>query len=66
MHITIDGFSGGMTPPHREDAIAFALTLLLEGYGVRVNGIPVIVEYGPGYNSVVWNEGDYKGEALQP
>lgn len=64
MFVSIDGFSGGMTPPNHDDAIAFVLTLLLEGYCVRVNSLRVNVEYGPGYNSVIWGEGDYEGRAL--
>jgi hypothetical protein len=64
MHITIDGFSGGITAPNAEEATSLALTLLLEGYGVRVNALRVNVEYGPGYNSVVWGEGDYVGDRL--
>jgi hypothetical protein len=65
MHITIDGFSGGITARNNDDAISLALTLILEGYGVRVNGLRVNVEYGPGYNSVVWGEGDYVGDRLE-
>lgn len=64
MHITIDGFSGGITAPNADEAVSLALTLLLEGYCVRVNSLRVIVEYGPGYNTVVWGEGDYEGRAL--
>ena len=64
MHITISGFAGGITGRNAEDSVSLALTLLLEGYSVQVNGLRVLVEYGPGYNSVIWDEGDYKGEAL--
>jgi len=65
MHITIDGFSGGITARNNEDAVALALTLLLEQYGVRVNGLQVRVEYGPGYDTVVWAEGDFSNEPLR-
>lgn len=64
MHITISGFSGGITARTNDEAIALALTLLLEGYGVQVNGLRVNVEYGPGYDTVVWSEGGFQGEKL--
>lgn len=68
MHITIAGFSGGLTALNTKDnadAISLALTLLLEGYLVYVNGIEVRVEYGPGYNTVIWAKGDFEGQPLQ-
>lgn len=68
MYITIGGFKGGLTALNTRDnadAISLALTLLLEGYTVQVNGIEVRVEYGPGYNQVIWARGDYEGEPLK-
>jgi hypothetical protein len=65
MFITIDGFGGGLTASKKVEATALTLTLLLEGYMPKINGIRVGVEYGPGYNTVVWKEGDFEGNPVE-
>ena len=66
MHITIDGFTGGITVPNAESGTELAMTLMVEGYVVKVNGLRVRMYYGPGYDLVEWAEGDFEGQPLNP
>lgn len=64
MTITIDGMTGGIGAPNVQAGAEVALQLLLAGYSVHVNGLRVVVFYGPGYDYAMWDEGDFKGQPL--
>ena len=64
LHITISGFQGGLTPQSDADVVDMAQTLLLAGYSVKINALRVRVNYGPGYNTVIWDEGDFSGQPV--
>ena len=58
---TISGISGALTPQNVTDADELAKTLLYAEYTVKCNALRIRLEYGPGYDTVVWDEGDLSG-----
>jgi hypothetical protein len=62
--VTVQGFTGALTCSDEYAINALAMVLIDEGYGVKVNALRVAVNYGPGYNTLEWAEGEHAGEAL--
>ena len=62
--ITIDGLNGAISTSKVAEAIELVETLLHGGYSVNVNALRVRLFYGPGYDSVMWDEGDFVGQTL--
>jgi len=62
MVITVSGFSGYLSPHSDAESVEMAQTLVEQGYSVKINALDVRVNYGPGYNSLIWGEGDYAGQ----
>lgn len=63
MTITVDGIHGALSAPLAAGP-QLALDLLMAGYSVRINGLRVAVYYGPGYDYVMWDEGDFAGQQV--
>lgn len=66
MFLTIDGIKGGLSELTAEKADNLAKELLQAGYSIRINGLRVNLQYGPGYNYVTWGEGDYMDQSIDP
>lgn len=56
--VSIDGIQGELSLDSLESAADLALTLMLQGYSVRISHKPVGIFYGPGVDYVVWKDSE--------
>jgi hypothetical protein len=62
--INVAGFEGTLVAKTNLDAANLSEELLHAGYDVRIAQVPVRIEYGPGYDLVVWADGEAAGLAV--
>ena len=64
MVITVDGIGGALDVPNTAAGAQLALDLLFAGYIVRANALKVAIYHGPGYDMLIWAEGDFDGQPV--
>jgi hypothetical protein len=63
MVITVSGFKGSLEA-NVYDAESITRTLIFEGYDVKLDAQRVRINYAPGYEYLIWGEGEYENRAV--